>query len=326
MTSKYYFLLNQIKENNKLKHLLIYDNFDYMCYNYVYSKGFTHLHKCVMRTNEFPFLNKYINEFLKLYPKVINRKNQRGFTALMLAAINSNDKSTEKTVKILLKHKAKIDLQHEYGWTALMCTAFYSRTLSSEKTVKLLLKHGANVNIRDKNGFTALILATCQSGQHSTENTVRMLLKYGADINMQSNDGETALMCPINDSDTSTQQTIKILLDHNPNVNMQDRKGKTALMHIFEKQMDDKIDMVRLLLKHNADIHIKNRNDEDVISIAFDDENLNRNIINILLPNRTAFVGAVKYKKIVNITKVEFGDFKINCGRIDNFHDIIVNM
>lgn len=70
----------------------------------------------------------------------------------MLASANSGKKSTEKTVKILLKHNANVDFQDARGWTALINSVYGSRRLSTEKTVKMLLKYGANVNIPNNYG------------------------------------------------------------------------------------------------------------------------------------------------------------------------------
>ena len=66
----------------------------------------THLYKCIKLTNQFQFLEDYIDEYLFLFPDKINERYYQEMTPLMIASRNSNTKSTENTVKILLDHKA----------------------------------------------------------------------------------------------------------------------------------------------------------------------------------------------------------------------------
>lgn len=134
-----YNLFEQIKSTEELKYLLISKKSDLsyskqrlfyiqQCETQCNSKGLTHLHKCIMRTNAYPFLNEYIDEFLKLCSNGIETKNDKGCTALMLASLFSNSRSSIKTVKILLKHKANINSQDNFGCTTLMNCILNSKT------------------------------------------------------------------------------------------------------------------------------------------------------------------------------------------------------
>ena len=213
----------QINSIEELQHLFFDDpKTSYECSQYTRSTKFTHLHKCVMKTSKYPFLNQYIDIYLSLNPQVIDEQNKEGWTALMLSARNSKTDSSEETVKIILEHGAKVNIQEKNGSTALMMAVISSRTNSSEETVKLLLEHGAKVNIQEKNGCTALMRAVISSRTDSSEETVKLLLEHGAKVNIQEKNGCTALMMAARYSRTlSSEETVKMILEHGANVNIQ---------------------------------------------------------------------------------------------------------
>ena len=212
----------QIRSIEELQHLFLNDpKREYICSPNTISIKFTHLHKCVMKTGKYPFLNQYIDIYLSLNPQVIDEQNEEGWTALMLSARNSRTDSSEETVKLLLEYGANVDIQEKDGWTALIMAARYSRTDSSEKTVKIILEYGANVDIQDEYGRTALIMAACFSRKGSSEKTVKLLLKHGANVDIQEKDGCTALMMAVRFSRTnSTEETVKMLLKHGANIHL----------------------------------------------------------------------------------------------------------
>ena len=222
--SKIYNLFERIKGEERLKHLLINDeNVYYKCTNYSFSTKFTHLHKCVMSTKEYPFLNEYIDEYLNLYPRKINCRNQIGFTPLILASVNSKTDSSEKTVKILLKHNANVNLQDKDGNTALIISVSKSNSSSSEKTIKLLLNNKANVNTKNKFKRTALMEAAWYSGTTSSINIVKMLLEHNSHVRIQDLDGTTALMDAVRNQ--APKETIKMLLKYKSNINVKNKYG-----------------------------------------------------------------------------------------------------
>ena len=198
INTKIYDLFELIKNENELEHLLIDDSDSlYECNIEYYSSGFTHLHKCVIMTKKFTFLNEYIDEYLNLYPEEIDVKNNLGFTALMLSVVNSNNNS-------------------------------------SNKTVKILLKHGANINVKDNCGCTPLINSVCSSKDYITDKTIEILLNNNADINIQDNYGNTAIM-HITDCDTFYRsiEIAKILMKYNPNIDLKNKRGNNVVERIF---------------------------------------------------------------------------------------------
>lgn len=224
-------LTEEMKENPDLRHLFIDDqDTKYDCSKFTTSEGFNHSQKCVILTFKFEFLEEYIDLYLTKNPEVIDYKNVKGWTALMIASRNSNYTSTEKTVQILLDHNANVNLQSNDGQTALMYASRNSKYHSTEKTVKMLLDHNADVNAKNIYGTTALIHCAGNTKQESSLYTIQMLLTHGADINLQNADGNTALMCTIKHIPVySSEETVKLLLDHNANIYLKDERGSTAL-------------------------------------------------------------------------------------------------
>jgi ankyrin repeat protein len=103
-------------------------------------------------------------------------KNWR--TPLMAAAFTAND----EVVKILIAHKANVNIGSRYGNTALM----EARGLP---VVKLLLSAGSVVNDKNINGRTALHWAAWRGDPE----VVKVLIEAGANVNAKDDKGETAL-------------------------------------------------------------------------------------------------------------------------------------
>ena len=240
-------LTEEIKKRPGLKHLFVDDpQNNYPCSKYeIYSK-FNHLQKCVILTSNNKFLEEYIDIYLSEHPETINHKNEKGQTALMIAAINSNYISTERTVEILLNHGADINLQENNGCTALMYAARYSRTDSSEKTVKLLLNSGANVNLQQKNGFTALMFAAINSHTVSSEKTVELLLDHGTDVNLQNNAGQNVLqMITMSDK----KGIAKLIIEKMDNCDIL-IDNKKLIKYLWDNNVSD--DIIELVIQKGA--------------------------------------------------------------------------
>jgi len=106
----------------------------------------------------------------------VNTRGPRDTTPLMYAAAYGSLQS----MKILLKGGADVDAVNAFGATALMWS------VSQPEKVKLLLDHKANVNIKAKDGRTALIVAAFSPG---SDHVVDLLLAHGADPKAKSEDG-----------------------------------------------------------------------------------------------------------------------------------------
>ena len=107
-------------------------------------------------------------------------RGPRDTTPLMYAAAYGSIQS----MKILLKGGADADAVNAFGATALMWS------VSQPEKVKLLLDHKANVNIKAKDGRTALMLAAASPG---SDRVVDLLLEHGADPKITAPDGSNFL-------------------------------------------------------------------------------------------------------------------------------------
>ena len=123
-------------------------------------KGFTKLMKLILLTKKNPELVSQIAQYLIVCPEEVNKQNEKGFTALMLASKYSTKYSTEETVKVLIEAKAKVDIKSDTGYTALMCATLYADKFSSAETVKLLIEAKADILIKNNDGLNAAKLST----------------------------------------------------------------------------------------------------------------------------------------------------------------------
>ena len=141
-------------------------------------------------------------------------KDERGWTPLMIATANGNEKLTlllihcgarlmardingftplhwaafngmSGVVELLISREVDVNSQSRFGWTPLMqaCTRGHLSVCS------ILVASGANINLSNSEGSTALHIAASK-GFHEI---VQLLLTKGADRNAKSNNGNTPL-------------------------------------------------------------------------------------------------------------------------------------
>ena len=214
---KLHFLHEKLKEIDELKCLLENNGHE----------NPTFLHKCVMYTREYPFLNEYIDECLSESKYDVNFQDRYGTTALMYASSYSSSDSMDETIDILLKYKANVNLQDDLGYTALMYSIIHFRLWSTEETIKKLIEHNTNLNIQDKNGMTVLMLVACDL-EYPNDKIIKMLLNNKVDVNILNNKGSSALKHAVESSYFhGSYKTIKILLNWNADI-------KSAIVFAFE--------------------------------------------------------------------------------------------
>jgi ankyrin repeat protein len=107
-----------------------------------------------------------------------NALNTTWQTPLMAAALVGD----ERLIKLLLDHKANVNVGSKFGMTALM----YARRVP---IIKLLLAAGANVNDKEIKGKTALHWAASRGDPDA----VKLLIDAGANVNAQDDRGVTPL-------------------------------------------------------------------------------------------------------------------------------------
>ena len=115
---------------------------------------------------------KRVEQLLKSGKSVNQRTPIEEETPLWIAS----SKGESGLAKLLLDHKAVVDLPNKWGSTPLYVASWMGRM----ETVKLLLDHKANVNKADKEGHTPLMIAAA----HNREDVVHVLINGGADVTL----------------------------------------------------------------------------------------------------------------------------------------------
>lgn len=243
-------------------HQVYYCDSDLICK----SSGFSHLMKLTLcnNHNQDDIVINMIKCLIEENPDEINKKNNIGRTALMLASCNSAYVSSNLIVELLLNANAMVNLQDNARQTALMLVASTTNTSSNIETLKLLINANANINICDCNGWTPLMSAVLSSNTNSNVETVNTLIKYNADINYANNSGFTALMYATAYTGISSNlETVKMLLDYGADVNLKDNIGRTALIYYllnYGNHLIDKSILEILILKSKISITTQDYN------------------------------------------------------------------
>lgn len=130
-----------------------------------------------------------IKELLEQKKMNINARNDRGKTAVCIAASRGKNEALQE----LLRHNPDVNLPDNDCWTPLKKAADYGHLESA----KLLLAAGANPNLADKEGYTPLMHASRAKMSFAM---MQLLLTAGADTNHSACDGTTALYHAVADS------------------------------------------------------------------------------------------------------------------------------
>lgn len=130
--------------------------------------------------------------------KIINKKNNSGYTPLILASYYGNG----KIVSYLIKKGVNINEISDLG-TALMAASYKGQN----KIAEILILHGANVNLSDSKKTTALHYACFQQNLA----LVKLLIAKNANPNKKDTNGKTPLDFAI---DNNNIEIIKLLNTH----------------------------------------------------------------------------------------------------------------
>ncbi|MEJ7911519.1 MAG: ankyrin repeat domain-containing protein [Chitinophagaceae bacterium] len=124
---------------------------------------------------------KEVQQMCGLFQHLINEKDLKGFTPLIIAVYNKHP----EVVSVLLQNGANVDAQDEAGNTALMGACFKGYP----DLASMLLEAGAAINLRNFQGAPALTFAATFGQLGIAE----MLLKKGAHSNLVDSRGKTSL-------------------------------------------------------------------------------------------------------------------------------------
>jgi len=185
----------------------------------------------------------------------VNKKDERGTTALIYAAGN-NDKTlgggfagrqaapvdnSDELVRLLLSHHADPNATSLDGTTPLLAVLAHRKILSGPpdlpgsqtariNKVTMLLAAGAKVNVATSQessdnlraGTTPLMAAAVNGNKI----LVQMLITKGADVNAKDQSGNTAL---IDAAHVGNADAVQLLIASHADVNASNTKGSTAL-------------------------------------------------------------------------------------------------
>ena len=180
----------------------------------------------------------------------VNATDDTGWTPLMYATeywpisygcgVSPNPrrrtrKDSQKTMKLLIQHGAKLDIADKYGNNPLIEAAKWANA----ETLKLLIKHGKKdfVNMRDGRGRSALM---CAIYNNLDTKVIKTLLTAGAkcEIMINHNKYHTRINYKIKDGLVSSK---KIIYPRN-----------YQIPPLFFAVANDKKDIVKIMLEHGA--------------------------------------------------------------------------
>ena len=163
-------------------------------------------------------------------PGLASAKDQRGFSALMLAVYRDR----AAVVRMILVQR-KDDL-----------SVFEAAALGRDDVLEAVLRQDpGQARAFGPDGFTALHLASFFGHPQSQE----LLIRAGADVNAYSRNRFHA--APLQSAAAARQlEAAQVLLAHGANPNCQGEEGYTPL---HEAAATGQVELVRLLLRHRAD-------------------------------------------------------------------------
>jgi ankyrin repeat protein len=198
------------------------------------------------------------------------------FTPLMHAVMSNNLNSVEA---ILENDKEQLNKKNSRGWTALMLAVCNSKATSSDVCVKMLLNAKADINLTNDNGDTALSLAIkciIESNKCNviSEECINMLIDAGSDINRVSRNGNTMLidLCGLyKHVPTDHIKYIKIFLDRKANVDSQNSYGLTALMEVCQRPFyENNLKCIEMLLEAKAEVNIITKYEVSALTLTIE--------------------------------------------------------
>jgi uncharacterized protein len=132
----------------------------------------------------------------------------------------------EECLRLLLEHKANLNLKDSLGRTVLEIAIVWCLP----QIVKLLLLHGADPNLRDRKGITPLMKTAILGIQDARPmldklQIIMHLIDSGAEINAQAPDGKTALMYAVGNS---RLEIVELLVNSGASLSITDHQGNQA--------------------------------------------------------------------------------------------------
>ena len=168
---------------------------------------------------------------------LINRRDKKGFTALMHAAGQGH----VHTLEMLVRHGADINQANDFGHTALITAASEGKV----ECVQALISFGARLDQAQNDGKTALFSAASMGSTSIITMLINAAAAAGiqadAFVNHTDNEGDTALKSAVSRCDT---QTMLLLIQKGARLDHVDNKGYTVLMSAAHNISADILNMI----------------------------------------------------------------------------------
>ena len=215
---------------------------------------------------------KYLAE--QMSPSMLNHRNRRGQTALMLAA-SDIDINNILCLHHLILAGADIDMEDRNGKTALTKLMGRSKLTNSVKRdahthlnlaisiksvaiVKLLLQKNVDIDTKTKTGQTPLMLAL----RYEFTDAVPLLLDRGAEVNVRTETGDTPLTLALSNKFT---EAVPLLLDRGAEVNVRTETEDTPLTLALSNKFTE---AVPLLLDRGAEVNVRMETEDTPLTLA----------------------------------------------------------
>lgn len=147
------------------------------------------LHKWVLMTKEYPFLEDKIKEYCQSHPEDIDKFTEdRSFTPLMLATLNLDSVCTFRTIQILLEAGANPNIECPDDQETVLTIISDKTKLARFDLYKILLDYGANVTHSKNTNFSKSIIenfiSCCSIDNQEMEQIIDLFIDHGVDISI----------------------------------------------------------------------------------------------------------------------------------------------
>lgn len=189
-----------------------------------------------------------IENLLKLNNSIINMKNERGQTALMIACIKYEE--SIDIIKLFLENGAGVnDLDFDNN-NALMIM-FDRIKVIDDSLIKLFVEYDIDLDTINKNNETALMLVVKSPIQTNKLKIIKLLLDNCPNINYQDIHRQSALMF------AREPDVVELLIKYGANVNQKSRFGTTLLKKIcMNASSNTDLKIINLLLDNGANAEL----------------------------------------------------------------------
>ena len=184
-------------------------------------------------------LKYYLEKDNEKYLNFLNKKNDKGYNALLYSAFRGNWEVLDK----LLNNRASIDTMNNNGLNLLHLA---SQGNHPDILVFLIEKYNFDINSLDSNGNSALHWAVYMNSYQ----IIDYLIYYGIDVNIQERDGYTPLHFAIINKN---YRMVKKLINLKCDCDIETSNGKNAIKLCEEYELGN---IKYLLLKSKFHINL----------------------------------------------------------------------